>query len=180
MGIQDLLKDETAEIDESLLGALGKAANKLLLAQALVLEQEEALKQCKAAERKINQEEIPELMENLGLEKFTLSSGQTISVKEAVQCAIPAPRRDEAYKWLDANNHGDLIKTALTAKFGRGETESAIIAQNELARLGIGADLNESVHAGTLKAWAREELAQGHSLPADLFKVHVVKMTTVK
>jgi len=178
--LDELTRSEATEFTDSQMGELGKAANRLLHAQAEILAQEEVLKQCKAIERKINQEEIPALMENLGFEKITLASGQVIAVKDAVQCSIPAAQRPNAYSWMDKNGHGDLIKIALTAKFGRGESDMADEAFEALVDVGANPNQIESVHAGTLKAWAREELANGHSLPAEFFKIHVVKITTVK
>ncbi len=179
--LDELLKqDSPDEFTDQQMGKLGEAANRLLQAQAEILSQEEVLKQCKMIERKINQEEIPALMEYLGFEKITLASGQVLSVKDAVQCSIPVDKRDGAYVWMDKHGHGDLIKTAVTAKFARGESEKAYNATKALDALGITSSLTESVHTGTLKAWAREELSQGHSLPANFFKIHVVKITTVK
>jgi len=178
--LDELTKSEATEFTDSQMGELGKAANRLLHAQAEILAQEEVLKQCKAIERKINQEEIPALMENLGFERIMLDTGQTIAVKDAVQCSIPAAQRPDAYSWMDKNGHGDLIKIAVTSKYGRGDSTAAHNAMASLEAMGHNPVLAESVHAGTLKAWAREELALGHSLPADYFKIHVVKITTVK
>jgi len=152
------------------MGQLGEAVNKMLDCQQLIQDAEENVKKLKKIERDVNQGEIPKLMEALGFESVTVD-GKKISVKDSVQCAIPAPIRPEAYSWMDDNGHGDLIKALISIKFPR---EERVMAEQ------VNADLAESVHAGTLKAWAREELAQGHSLPAEFFKIHVVKITTVK
>ena len=119
-------------------------------------------------------------MENLGFETITLTDGRKLAVKDSVQIAIPAPLRELAYKWMDANGHGDLIKTQVFARFARGESDKAYNAFKSLEQLGLHPEHTESVHAGTLKAWAREEMAQGNRIPANLFKIHVVKITTVK
>jgi len=178
--LDELIEGTSTEFTDEQMGALGVAANRLINKQLEIAEAEETLKQLKAQERKINQEEIPSLMENLGYETIILKDGRKISVKDAVQCGIPAPQRPNAYKWMDEHGHGDLIKIALTAKFARGERNMADEAFDALVDVGASPNQTESVHAGTLKAWAREELAQGHALPSDLFKIHVVKITTVK
>ena len=165
-------------IDQTM-GTLGETVNRLLDQQALIVKLEEQIKEAKAVERGINQGEIPALMASLNFESITVD-GRKVAVKDSIQCAIPAPQRPNAYNWMDKNGHGSLIKTALSAKFNRGESDAAYNAQKTLEAMGITADLAESIHGGTLKAWAREELAQGHSLPSDYFKVHVVKITTVK
>ena len=162
------------------LGTLGSAVNELLQVQSEILEQEDRLKQMKATERGISQGTIPQIMENLGFETITTLDGKKVSIKDSVQVSIPAADKPSAYKWMDDNGHGDLIKIALTAKFARGDRELADDCFNALVDEGASPNQTESVHSGTLKAWARVELEQGHMLPADLFKIHVVKLTTVK
>ena len=181
MSIIDELTEgpEDKILTDAQMGTLGTAVNKLLNFQIQIAEQEELLKATKAQEREYNQGVIPQLMANLGFDSVTVN-GKKISVKDSIQVGIPAPQRPAAYKWLDDHEHGSLIKTVLTAKFGRGDSDAAEEAQEALDKLGVSNDLVESVHAGTLKAWARVELEQGNSLPSDLFKVHVVKITTVK
>jgi len=177
--IDELTVTDKPDFTDAQMGVLGDAALRLVNKQTEIVDAEESLKELKRQERVINQDEIPKLMENLCFESITLKDGRKISVRDSVQCAIPAPIRDKAYGWLDKNGHGDLIKTILSAKFNRGEKADADLAYEKLCLLGVKPSLAESVHAGTLKAWAREELAQGHSLPQKFFKVHVVKITKV-
>ena len=167
------------ELTNDQMGALGDAVNELIAKQNEIAKAEEALKQLKAEERKINQADIPTMMTALGFEKITLADGRSLAVKDSIQINIPAPMKPEAFKWMDENNHGDLIKTAITAKFARGDKTEALQAYEALQAIGVTATKTEAVHPGTLKAWARTELEQGHKLPASLFKVDVVKVTTV-
>jgi len=178
--LEELTEQHRPDITDEQMGSLGAAVQRLTNKQIEIESAEKALAQLKAEERKIGQEEVPELMDNLGFTKIVLSTGETVTVADAVQCGIPAPQREAAYLWLDKHGHGALIKSAVTAKFARGEKDQAYDAVRALEAIGISPSLGESVHAGTLKAWAREELAQGHSLPADLFKIHVVRITKVK
>lgn len=178
--LADLLADQKKEVTDGQMGELGDCVTKLLNAQESVRIAAEKLKQLTQIERNISEIEIPGLMENLGFESITLNNGMKVSVKESPQIGIPAAKRPVAYKWLDDNGHGDLIKIALTAQFARGERQQADDAFNLLVDNGVNPNQTESVHAGTLKAWAREELAQGTNLPEDLFNVHIVKQTTVK
>jgi len=178
--MDELAVTEKPDFSDADLGVLGMAAQRLVNKQDEIEKWEFALKELKRQERKINQEEIPELMENFGIEMIQLPDGRKIAVRDSVQIGIPAPVRDKAYGWLDKNGHGDLIKTLLTAKFNRGQADMARQALAHIGAFTEDAALAESVHAGTLKAWAREELAQGHKLPQTFFKVHVVKITTVK
>jgi len=183
--MNDILQELTGdtpqeELSNDQMGALGDAVNLLIAKQNAIAKAEEALKQLKAEERKINQADIPTMMTALGFEKITLADGRSLAVKDSIQINIPAPMKPEAFKWMDKNNHGDLIKTALSLKFARGEQKEVDIAMAVLQDQGLAPTKTEAVHPGTLKAWARVELEQGHALPASLFKVHVVKVTTIK
>ena len=179
--LDELTQDVAPEdFDTSTMGVLATAANKLIAKQQQINDAEEALKKLKAEERVINQGEIPQLMNNLGIEKLTLTDGRVLAVKESVQISIPATIKFQTFAWMDKNGHGDLIKIAVNCKFARGNRIGAENAMSSLDAMGFAPSLTETVHAGTLKAWARTELEIGHSLPAKYFKVHVVKVTTVK
>jgi len=169
-----------AELSNDQMGALGDAVDRLITKQNEIAAMEAKLKDLKAEERKINQADIPTMMTALGFETITLLDGRKLAVKDSIQINIPAAMKPQAFVWMDENNHGALIKTGISLKFARGEQDEAHNAMDALAKMGMSPTKTDSVHPGTLKAWAREELEQGHSLPATLFKVHVVKMTTVR
>ena len=177
--LTELLNQETIAITDGQMGELGVAANRLLKQQEEIRAIEEALKIAKATERRISEIEIPEMMGNLGFETITLNTGQKVSVNDSIQCAIPAPMKPKAFVWLDANGHGDLIKSVITAKFGRGDSDMADECFNALLDVGASPNQVESVHAGTLKAWARVEIAGGRTPPEDIFKIHVGKQTKI-
>ncbi len=179
--IEELLTaDAPKEVTDAQMGTLAKAVNRFLEKEKAVIDATEALKVLTAEWRKIGEMDIPELMDNLGWETITLKSGQKVAVKDAVQCAIPAAARPEAHAWLEKNGHGDLIKIAVTVKFARGERTKAEKIVRVMTKAGCAPSMAESVHAGTLKAWARVELENGRKLPGEFFKVHIAKETTVK
>ena len=93
--------------------------------QEEVKQLEEQLKAKKQAVNKLSLEIIPAKMQELGLESLTLKDGSSVKVKQLVQASIPVPRREEAFKWLRDNGHGDLIKNQVSATFGKGEDTSA-------------------------------------------------------
>lgn len=174
-----LKKDEVKEFSESDLGFLASAVNAMLSKQKEIDVATEELKLLSAQHRKINEETIPDLMDDLGFATITLKDGRAVAVKDSIQASIKVADRPTAFAWMVENNHGDLIKSALSAKFSRGEKADAVAAVNALQAMGITASLTESVHPGTLKAWARVELEQGHILPPSI-GIHVSKQTTVK
>jgi hypothetical protein len=181
MSIENLLKKQTLEtVSEEHLGEIGKAINKMLAKQREIADAEMALKALKQEEEKINQVEIPELMENLGFSEIKLKTGEVVTVADNIHISIPAPLRSKAYNWMDVHGHGDLIKTNVTAVFPRGDHHEAHAFKNRLVEDGLNATLVEAVHSGTLKAWGKAELNAGHELPSQLFKIFISKITKVK
>lgn len=176
-----LLDDEDSkELDASKLGTLARLCNEMTNKQDAIADAEEALKELKQQFRDFNEVAIPELMEQLGFEKITLTDGRQVAVSESIQCSIPAPQRNNAYKWMDNNGHGDLIKTKIVENFDRGEKAQAEKVFDQLSAMGLHPQLSESVHPQTLKAWLRTEMGEGRTPPDDLFKIHVHKVTKVK
>jgi hypothetical protein len=151
----------------------------LLLAARKHLEAVEAqLKTAKEDVRRLEQEDLPELMQELGLETFKLTTGETIEVKQDIECGISEERRARAHAWLTDNGFGGLIKTEVVAKFGRDERDAAVAAAEQ-----IGGEMVERVHPSTLKSFVKEQMEAGRAIPFDLFAIHPfnrVKITAAK
>lgn len=153
-------------------------AELLLKLRENVTRLETELEAAKKDVRRVEQEDLPDLMQELGLETFKLKSGETIEVKPEVDCGISEERRAKAHDWLTANGFGGLIKTEVVAKFGRDEREAAVACAEQ-----IGGEMIERVHPSTLKSFVKEQMAAGKPLPFDLFGVHPynkVKITAAK
>jgi hypothetical protein len=61
-----------------------------------------------------------------------------------------------------------LIKTVLTLPFGAGEEEKAKAAVEQLQAMGLEPESKKGIHAQTLKAWGKECLEAGVSMPAEI------------
>jgi predicted nuclease with TOPRIM domain len=126
---------------------------------------ETQLEDAKKDMRRVEQEDLPDLMQELGL-------------KPEVDCGISEERRARAHDWLTVNGFGGLIKTEVVAKFGRDEREEAVRAASL-----INGEMVERVHPSTLKSFIKEQMAAGNPVPFDLFGVHPynkVKITAPK
>jgi hypothetical protein len=139
---------------------------------------EAQLKERKAALTKIRQEDLPELMLEVGLSEFRLSTGERLVVKEEISCAITEAKYPQALQWLTDHGHGALIKTVVAVEFGRGDLEAARECAARLNEDGLPAVSQEVVHPMTLKAFIKERLAAGESIPFDLFGVHPYSVAT--
>lgn len=160
-----------------------KLADILLQLRAKVEDLETQLTAAKADVRRIEQEDLPDLMQELGLETFKLKTGEVIEVKQDVDCSITEARRHDAHQWLIANGFGGLIKTEVVVAFGRGEHDAAEEFAGKLAEEGKDPNLVERVHPMTLKSFVKEQMAAGTALPFELFGVHPfnkVKITSAK
>ena len=160
-----------------------KLAELLLGLRKNVERLEQELEAAKADARRVEQEDLPQLMQELGIETFKLKTGESIEVKPEVECSISEGRRKAAHAWLLAHGVGGLIKTEVVVTFGRGEHDEAEGFAKEVAQQGKEPNLVERVHPSTLKSFVKEQMAAGKPVPFDLFGVHPyskVKITAAK
>lgn len=145
----------------------------------LMLQQEAAVERCaaeletaKAALMKMQREDMPAMMQEVGLPLFGLPDGRNVELAEGVEASIPKESQAEAFEWLERNGHGGLIKTRLTVALARGELALARKAGALLRReLELESDIDEGVHAATLKGWAKERLEAGEAIPCPPFRI---------
>ncbi len=137
----------------------------------------EIAKELKAEHKKISEELIPTAMSEVGMQKFTLENGVTVSVDKGVYASISKKNEPNAYKWLRETGNEDIIKNEIKVRFGAGEDSLAEQLEATLNdEFGIAYDQKASVHPGTLKAFVREELAEGSDIPHDLFGIFEFKV----
>lgn len=151
-----------------------KASLERIVALAKILRQRQdevadlttELADAKEALRKVEQEDLPELMRELGLELMRLEDGSVVEVTDEVNCAITEANREKAHAWLTENGFDGLIKTEVSVSYGRGERAQAIVLAAS-----IGGTMKEAVHPATLKSFVKEQMAAGVKVPFDLFSV---------
>jgi len=156
-----------------------------LAAEAANLEKEisaaeQLLKNKKQALHKITDEQLPEALEEMGLQKFTLTDGAEISVKPIYAASIPRDRKGEAFQWLRDHEFGDLVKNNVTVTFGRGEDGTAKEFVDLCGSRGFTPSQLEKVEPMTLKAWLRERVEAGDPIPLDLFGAFISQRATIK
>lgn len=131
------------------------------------------LQQAKDDHRRIEQEDLPDLLREFGVSEIKLADGTAVKITEEIDCAITEERRPLAHAWLVDNGFGGLIKTEVTLSFSKDENEEA---QRVVAELGEITDaapvVDERIHPATLKSFIKERLEAGTAVPFDLFGVH--------
>ncbi len=130
------------------------------------------LQDAKEEVRRLQEDDLPELMRELGLSEIKLADGSSIKVVDEVDCNISEERRPAAHAWLTENGFGGIIKSSVIVEFGREEHEEALQAAAKIHdATGRDALLKEGVHAQTLKAFVKEQMTAGVSIPQELFGI---------
>ena len=128
------------------------------------------LQEAKEEMRRLQEDDLPELMRELGLSEIKLEDGSKVTVVDEVDCSISEERRSRAHAWLADNGFGGIIKSAITVEFGRDEHDEALAAAEKIySATGRAALLKEGVHPQTLKAFVKEQMAAGVTIPQELF-----------
>lgn len=149
--------------------------------EALTALETEAAK-VKADVLKIEREDLPALMAEIGVSQIRLDSGKTISIKEDCDTRISEANKSSAFSWLLLNGYGGLIKTTVAITFGKGEHDAATAVSTALAAQYADrpVSLDESVHPSTLKAFVKERMGAGDPVPLDLFGVYAYNKAVIK
>lgn len=166
-------------IGDARLGEVSRLAKLLVDADAEVERIEELLKAAKAHVTRIREEALPGAMQEIDLKEVTLSDGSKIKVVDEVYCSITEAKKAAAFEWLEENDFGGLIKTGVEVAYGRDQRDDALAFYTKLAAEGKDVSISAGVHAQTLKAWMKEQLAEGRNVPMELFSARSVTVAKV-
>lgn len=150
---------------------LVKLAEMQLSIEQEVAEAEEKLKLRKALLRQISEVDLPDLMAEVGLTKFALVNGKEVKIKEDLYAKIPDDKFHDAMLWLSSNGYSGIVKSTITASFGKEEIDKAELILSELREEGVSAEMKQGVHPQTLKAFVKERLAAEEAIPFDVFGI---------
>jgi hypothetical protein len=160
---------------EEKLKQLGTLARHQLKVQDEIAELEKQLATKKDELFKVSEMEIPDLMDELGIDGFKLNNGVRLKVNPYYTGKITS---EEAMEWLNENDYGDIIKGSVTVPYPKGFDQSKLQAIVAAAKeLGLNPDNREEVHHSTLKAWIKEMVETGQQFPRELFNVYVGRKT---
>jgi len=160
---------------EEKLKRLGELARYQLKIQGELADLEQALVEKKQEMAKVSEMDIPDLMDELGIDEFKLNNGVRVTVNPFYTGKITS---QEAMEWLDENDYGDIIKGSVTIPYPKGFDQTKLQAVVAAAKqLGLNPDNREEVHHSTLKAWIKEMIEKGEQFPRELFNVYVGRRT---
>ena len=147
--------------------------------QEQIDETEKYLKGLKAEKQRIAFEQIPMLMDEMGIERVDVD-GATVTLKPFVSASIPADRKQEAFNWLREHGLDDIIKNDIIVSFGRGQDNQAGDVMYDLEQKGFHPEQKTHIHSMTLKAFIREQVEKGKSIDLDMFGAYVARTAEVK
>ena len=148
--------------------------------QQKVFQLEEDLKREKENLRKLSDEDLPSKLQEIGIVNFELEDGSIVQVKENVSAHIKEDNRVAAYEWLRDNGLDDIIKNTVVCTFGRKEDDKASDFFSFAKKEGFEPEQNSNIHPSTLKAFAKDRIAQGEEIPMDLFGIWIGQRATIK
>ena len=92
-------------------------------AQTRVVKQFEAdLKDAKKTLLKLTDEDLPALLQEIGLPKFELDDGTKVTLQATYGAHISEANQPEAFSWLREHGFEDIIKNTVACEFGKGKT----------------------------------------------------------
>jgi uncharacterized protein YfeS len=144
-----------------------------------IADAEQYLKDLKYKKRKLNEEDIPALMQEMGVDSVTVE-GNKVSLRQFVHARIAEDKRDEAFSWLRSIGEGDIIKNDVTVSFNTGQDNLAGAVIDDLRNQGLEPAQKTHVHPQTLKAWVKGRIESGKEIDFDTFGVFVGTEATIK
>lgn len=178
----DFEQDVKIEITDDNIKQISSLAKLQVQIEGELSDLEDLVKDTKKNLRKVQEEDLPLAMREAGMLEFTLESGEKISIEQGIFPSIPKPKILAAYDWLRGHGHGAIIKNLVTVQFSAGADEDAHKLLKSLTDDGFKPSQKESIHASTLKAFVKEQMADPDTeeLPEDLFTVFEVSKAVVK
>lgn len=160
-------------------------ANEIVETEMQIEAMEEALKELKGNNNRIKTIDMPDIMAECGMTSVRTVSGHTVEIQDFVQGSLTKDpeKRKVAIAWLSDNGAADLIKTEVSVEFGKTEHNEAKNLTESLREQGYPVQEQESIHAQSLLAYARERLRNGEEIPLEelgLFSGRTAKVKAPK
>ena len=184
--LDEMAEDSAIESKKSLstdnagLKTIAELAEKIQSQEQQIANTEEDLKKQKEELRNLQNEELPMLMQEIGIKKFELEDGSSVNVKEIYAGSISQANKEKAFNWLRQNKFDDIIKNTVTTAFGKGEDNAAQNFMEIAEQSGYTPVQKTEVHPQTLKAFIKERVEGGDEFPMELFGAYIGYKAEIK
>jgi|TARA_R100001510_G_C7601776_1_gene168117 hypothetical protein len=171
--------DKFASVDTGTGKQLSDLVRKLRSVEQDIEDAELNLKALKAEKHRLSVENIPGLMDEMGVDRLDVD-GVSVSRKMIVHASIPQDRKEEAFAWLRENGLDDIIKNDVTCSFGKGEDNVAGDVVGILQEKGFDPKTKTHVHPSTLKAFVKERIVDGKPIDLDMFGAFIANAAEIR
>ena len=173
--------EEKVEISTEQLNEVSKLAQQQVKLEAELKKKEDELKKVKQNLYNIQEKALPDLMQSIGLEDFTLSNGSHISVKETLYASISKQNKPGAIKWLSENDLESLVSCVVSVPFDKGDGDGVQELLDVLTECGYENIISdEKVNTSSVKSAIKELLEDGEEVPLELFGAYYARKAVVK
>jgi regulator of replication initiation timing len=178
---EDMFDEVSAlsDIDAGTGKQLSQLVRQLRSVEQQIEDTEQHLKDLKAEKHKLTIEGIPNLMDEMGVERLDVD-GVTVDRKLIVQASIPVAKREEAFEWLRDNHLDDIIKNDIICSFGKGQDNLAGDVVGILQEKGFPVTMKTHIHPSTLKAFVKERFENGKPIDLDMFGAFITNAAQIK
>lgn len=180
---EDAVEVEEAPAVEGMeLSKIQAIAVRQLTALAVVTDLQAQLQAAQQVYKAIAEKELPNAMAIIGLRDFTLDSGHSVSLVVSHHTGLTKENEPAGFAWLKEKGLDDIIKRQLTVQFGRGEGETADVVGEKIKELAPENKFEDkaSVHWATLKSTILELIAEGETVPMDIFGVYTTTVAEIE
>lgn len=177
---EDTIASSVEKLDQGGAISVASLARDIRSTEAVIVDLEEVLKTTKAKLLKLTDEELPALMEEMGILSLTLDDGSVVKVTRTYGGSILVENRPKAYEWLREHGYDDIIKNTVMCQFGRGEDDRAKGFAEFAAEKGFAPEQKTEIHSQTLRAFVKERIEKGDAFPMELFGAYIGQRAIIK
>lgn len=138
-----------------------------------------AVDEAKARVFTLETEILPALMDAAGVKELALTEEDRIIRDEEVFASIAKANMPKAIKWLDAHHYGAIVKSQFIIPLDRSDPKRLETIRKLLVSKHVEFEESGSIHAQTLRAFARESIEEGRHLCKEI-AVHVQNVVKLK
>jgi hypothetical protein len=148
-------------------------------AQAEVLLKEAELKQAKRVLYQIQEVDIPEYMDEIGLTKFE-TADVSVEITDSLRVAPLAANRPKVMQVVTEAGDAHLIKDTISFMFTKGQNDAAEKFYDEAIAEGKAPKREQKIESSTLRAYVKGKLEAGEDIDMELFGVVMAKKAVFK
>lgn len=165
------------ELSNEKIKTLGELTREVATIEKWIGDLEAKMEKLKSRHRNITTVLMPEIMLPCGINEIKTLDGRQLKLSKFYAASIPDETKPAAFAWLREHNFDSIIKSEISATFGKGEDERVQQLMEKLVDEGFSC--KSSIHPMTLKSFVKEQMEIGTEFPPAI-KIHVGNIVKIK